>query len=210
MPRADLVALVADSNMKAAMEGIIARKAALQIPLLTARILVHPNRDSGCRLHGHELLRALQREYRYALLMFDADGCGVSGVPRTHLEQQAENALAASGWRDRSACVVIEPELDVWVWSDSPWVGRILGWNDQTSQLRGWLESEGFVFDAAGKPNQPKEAMEKVLRICRKPRSSSLYRQLADKVSLERCVDPSFEKLKSQLRNWFGPTGSAE
>lgn len=204
MPLTDLIVLVPDSNMKAAMEGLFTRASALQITQPSYRILVHPNRDSGCRLQGHELLRTMQRDYRYALLMFDLDGCGVTGTPRTALEAKVETALAAVGWKERSKSVVIAPELDVWVWSDSPWVDRILGWESRTPSLHKWLPTQGFTFADTGKPDHPKEAMEKALRVSRKPRSSSLYRQLAEKVSIDRCVDPAFLKLKSCLRNWFG------
>ncbi|MFB3133348.1 MAG: hypothetical protein ACE10K_12585, partial [Rhodothermales bacterium] len=54
------------------------------------------------------------------------------------------------------------------------------------------------------KPQRPKEAVEAVLRATDTPRSSSLYRQLAQKVSLNRCDDPAFLKLKSTLQEWFG------
>ncbi|HEX6900052.1 MAG TPA: hypothetical protein VF789_10080 [Thermoanaerobaculia bacterium] len=36
------------------------------------------------------------------------------------------------------------------------------------------------------------------------PRSSSLYNQLARSVSLDRCVDDSFVKLRRTLQAWFG------
>jgi hypothetical protein len=50
--------------------------------------------------------------------------------------------------------------------------------------------------------------VETVLRTVRQPRSSGLYRKLAEKVSLERCTDPAFDKLRIVLRRWF-PEASA-
>jgi hypothetical protein len=45
--------------------------------------------------------------------------------------------------------------------------------------------------------------MEKALRVARKPRSSLLYRELAENVNMERCLDPAFLKLRTTLRKWF-------
>ena len=53
------------------------------------------------------------------------------------------------------------------------------------------------------KPSRPKEATEEALKEARIPRSSSIYQQLGEKVSLVRCVDPAFNKLKTTLKNWF-------
>jgi hypothetical protein len=63
-----------------------------------------------------------------------------------------------------------------------------------------------MAIDNRGKPADPKAAVEKALVAARKPRSSALYRELAENVNLDRCQDPSFIKLKSTLRNWFGET----
>ena len=41
-------------------------------------------------------------------------------------------------------------------------------------------------------------------RHVRRPRSSALYAALGEKVSVERCSDRAFLKLKTTLRNWFG------
>lgn len=53
------------------------------------------------------------------------------------------------------------------------------------------------------KPHAPKEAMEAVLRLARLPRSAARYRQLAEKISLDRCSDETFRKLRTTLQTWF-------
>jgi hypothetical protein len=45
--------------------------------------------------------------------------------------------------------------------------------------------------------------MEAALRHLRRPRSSSIYAQLAERVGLERCMDPAFIRLKEVLQSWF-------
>ncbi|NJL28558.1 MAG: hypothetical protein HC897_12045 [Thermoanaerobaculia bacterium] len=100
---------------------------------------------------------------------------------------------------------MLDPELEAWLWSDSPHVDSVLGWKDRNPTLRAWLAEQGFLVEGAAKPSQPKEAVEKALRVVRKPRSSALYRQLAERVSFERCTDPAFARFKDVLRGWFGP-----
>ena len=201
---ADLVVLVADASMKAATEGLLSRPLDLGVSPFSYQVIVHPNRDPGCRLQGHELLRTMQRTFRFALLMFDLDGSGVFGPNRTEVEAEVEAKLLVSGWKDRSAAIVIAPELEIWVWADSPLVDRVLGWQGRSPALRPWLASEGMAFNEIGKPADPKAAMERALRVARKPRSSSLYLELAEKVNLEHCVDPAFLKLRTCLRAWLG------
>jgi hypothetical protein len=55
------------------------------------------------------------------------------------------------------------------------------------------------------KPSDPKRAVEWALRVVGKPRSSSIYRALASKISFARCQDRSFVRLKGLLQGWFGP-----
>lgn len=118
------------------------------------------------------------------------------------LEEEMEETLKGH-WGEQGAVVVIAPELDIWVWSDSPHVDQILGWADRTPDLRSWLKEEGYMVSNQEKPKNPKEALEKALRMARKPRSSAIYQSLAERVSLARCSDRAFIKLKTTLQKWF-------
>jgi hypothetical protein len=66
------------------------------------------------------------------------------------------------------------------------------------------LLAEGFELDAAGKPARPKEAFEAMVRVHRQARSSALYEKVAAKISLKRCHDAAFVRLRTQLQRWFG------
>ena len=155
-------------------------------------------------MRSHNLLMSQAARFRHALVMLDRDGCGKEQASREELEAEIEQRLSQSGWGDRAAAVVLDPELEIWVWSDSPHVAEILGWTRGQSDLLEWLAEKGFPADQAGKPRTPKEAMEKVLRSVRKSRSSSLFSQLAEKVSVNRCTDAAFIKFKTTLHAWFG------
>ncbi len=113
--------------------------------------------------------------------------------------------LAQNGWADHSAAIVIDPELEAWVWGNYAQVEDVLGWQQGGEGLRQWLIQKGFLQPPQLKPEHPKEALERALRILKKPRSSAIYHDLATGVSFDRCIDPAFQKLKQTLQNWFPP-----
>jgi hypothetical protein len=199
----DLVVRVADKNMEFSIRGILSRSQSLGIKMATSNTYVHPERDPGCFLKAHEFLRAFQDSHSHGLVVFDRKGCGRDAQTRQNLETQVERQLSGSGWGHRAACVVVDPELENWVWSDSPHFDTLLGWQGRTPALRQWLREKGVWPTEAPKPARPKEAVEQALRIARKPRSSSLYLQLAESVGLDRCSDSAFLKLRDTLANWF-------
>ena len=199
----DLIVLVADKNMASAVEGLLSRPEALGISAIQRDVYTHPERDPGCLRKSADFLKPFTSGYAHALVLLDRDGCGMDQLSRRELEQQVETQLDSGGWGDRAAAIVIDPELEAWVWSDSPEVSSVLGWGVRTPDLRTWLHEQGFPCDGMQKPVRPKEAVERVLREVRKPRSSAIYEELATKVSVRRCTDPAFGKLKETLKAWF-------
>lgn len=199
----DLIVLAADQDIASSMRGLFSRAQALEIRQLENDIFVHPEHDPGCLLRAHDFLRPFTKRYAYALVLLDREGCGRDHLSRDLLENELEVRLCQSGWNDRAAGIVIDPELEMWVWSDSPHVEAVLGWRDKEPALRSWLRAQGFVDADGVKPNRPKEAVRSALRLVSKSLSSSLYLELAQKVSIGHCIDPAFLKLKTTLRRWF-------
>ena len=204
-PPKDLIVLVADKNQEHAIRGILSRHRSLGVPELSADVYAHPHRDPGCLLRGHEFLRPFTRQYAHALLLLDREGSGREDSPPRTLEEEIESRLRSSGWGERAAAVVLEPDLEVWVWSDSPIVAATLGWAGRTPPLHQWLLAQGHLQEGQTKPSRPKKALEEALRIAQKHRSSAIFSELARKVSMARCADAAFLKLKRTLRTWFGP-----
>lgn len=200
---ADLIALVADIDAENALRGIFSRPQSLGIRPITERIDRHVQRDSGCYRNAPEYLRPFVGQFRRALVVFDQHGCGHDEVPRDQLEADVEERLARNGWADRAAVIVVAPELEAWVWSDSPIVARVLGWRGEMRRLQEWLQSNGLLGAGRGKPLDPKVCFLRALRQARRGYSAILFRRLAEQVSLERCTDPAFLKLKETLRHWF-------
>lgn len=202
----DLVVLTADKNAQFALQGLVSRFKSLRIRRPSAEYHVHPEKDPGVLREAHNFLRLFTQTHAHALVLMDREGSGREELSRVELEQQLENKLRTAGWDDRAAAIVTDPELEIWVWSDSPHVDGVLGWEKETLQLRTWLQRKGLWRQGADKPDRPKEALEAALRQVRQPRSSAIYKALAEKVSLSRCRDPAFGKLKDVLRKWFKQT----
>lgn len=202
----DLVVLSADKNMKFTVDGLLSRYQSLGIRPITTKFYIHPESDPGCFRRADVFLRPFTRHFRHAIVIFDRDGCGEHTLTREELEHHVEEKLSRSGWDDRASALVIDPELENWVWSDSPEIDLVLGWGGRKPGLRQWLVKQGLMSSSHSKPPHPKNAMEEALRFVRKPRSSAIYLQLAQRVSFNRCVDPTFTRLKEMLASWF-PAG---
>lgn len=201
----DLVVVVPDQDYEFTLKGLFSRPEALKISPISYEIRIDYLRDPGCRTESVSFLRPFIAMYAYALVFFDMEGCGAESTSREQVESILEEDMAKNGWENRSAVVVIDPEIEAWVWSESPRVDEILGWKNRKPDMRSWLQSKTDFWDPNdAKPSRPKEAMRSCLRHVRKQPSASIFNDLAQKVSLRRCSDPSFIKLKAILSNWFG------
>ena len=204
MKKKDLVVLAADKDIQQVLAGLFERPQALDIRPIQYDVLVHPQHDPACALRGVEFLSNLADEYRHGLLIFDHEGSGREQRPQLEVQQELNRQFVnRTEWSDRARALVLWPELEVWVWGDSPHIDEIIGWSKQQSTLRQWLVNGAWIRQIADKPDRPKEAFEAALRHARTPRSSSLYRKIAKAVSLKRCTDASFLEFKSLMQEWF-------
>jgi hypothetical protein len=199
----DLVVLVADADIEHAIRGLMERPRALRIrDGITLDIFKEPNRDPGVLRQAHEFLRNFQANYQYALVIFDREGCGHANKSARQLECEVEKRLESAGWRNRCAVVVLDPELESWVFVNSPHVINIIAKGDGALYQSTLAQCNRLPN---GKPQHPKEVMEELLRKKLIPRSSSLYLELARQVSLSRCQDTSFQRFRHVLQTWFPP-----
>ena len=204
----DLFVLAADRDMANALEGLLSRSGDLGIRDVAFDVRRHPDRDSGCRTGSVEHLRPYLNRYDHALIVFDRHGCG-DDRPRQDIQRYVEDGLARNGWERRAKAIVIDPELEAWTWSTSPAVSRILGWGDQYSALRRWLESQKLWPRGRSKPPDPKKAMRKAMQNKRVRRSSRQFSGLAKDVDFNGCQDPAFNELRQTLQAWFPPVAAA-
>jgi hypothetical protein len=208
-PSSNDLIILADKNTCSALEGILSRPEALGIRPIQVEFVRYSLGDPGILRNAVELLRPYLHSCQYALVILDWEGSGREKQSPAEVEKELQEELERNGWEDRCCVIVIDPELEVWVWTDSPHVPEVLRWrSNQESKsdlqsLKEWLARHRFLQPGQAKPSRPKEAMEEVLRQTRIPRSSALYKELANKVSLRHCTDRAFCKLTETLRKWF-------
>lgn len=216
MSKRPCVILVADSNMAAAFRGFFGRKQwHLSLgcssfdfnPEIGADLIVDEGgNDPGVYNKGHELLRPYQRSHTRALVVLDCEWGGSPG--KVEIEAGITQSLIESGWaEDAVKVIVIDPELENWLWQDKPQVADVLRYRGQ-KPLRQLLADNGLWPQDAPKPPRPKETAEWVLKQTRQPRSSSIYEKLAGGISIKGCTDAAFVDLHVALRTWF-PVGAA-
>jgi len=212
----DLLFMVADTNMREALAGFLEREAAHRV--IECREIDFDARrdikvakgqnDPGLFTRANELLRPFGGTYRHAVVVVDEEWDGSPGAAK--IQAQLDEHLANVGWPPPDGLsLVVQPEVDNWLWSDSPHSATALGWRSW-DQLRPALQTNGWLEGDASKPSRPKEAAEWALRNGEGnvKRSSSLYRKVAGSVSVRRCTDPAVEVLLSALQRWFPAEGA--
>jgi hypothetical protein len=201
----DLIVVTADSQMHLTVEALLNhRRRSLAVADFSVDVVTHPNQDPGCRTDAGRLLNPRRQSHGKAMVLFDFDGCGERHLSPQDLETSLETQFANQGWgSDRVTFVVIEPELEAWLFGASfRQIERAVGWSE-TQSIRGWLIERGYLTPGSSKPCNPKAAIESVLYQQKHPRSGRLFADLARTVGLPRCRDRAFQKFRSTLQRWF-------
>lgn len=197
-----LLALVADVQQEKTLATLLhERQPSLGIRPITFDIFRHPRNDPGVYHEAAALLAPYVSAYDYALVVLDAawEGAPGGGV----LRQSLMESLQRSGWApDHYQVVVIDPELEMWVWADSPVTPEVLRttWAD----IRALAQRRDYWRAGQAKPHAPKALLEGVLRQQRRPRSAAIFQELARRLGLASCTDPAFVLLREKLAEWFG------
>ncbi len=157
----DLIILVADRNMEASVQGVLSRRESLRIRQIDYDIRRHPEKDPGCRMSGVGFLQPFINQYAHAIIIFDLEGCGRDDDLVINIEHDIMADLNGAGWINNSEVIVIEPELDIWFWSDSPHVEEVLGWQTDGPSLSEWLIQRGFRNSNQIKPSRPKKRLKR-------------------------------------------------
>lgn len=198
----DLVILAPDKNVQYGIDGLLSRRGSLGLKLFSYDIFVHPLHDPGVYRDAVNFLRPFTNQYSYALVFLDHEGSGQESKNPDLIAQEIKTTIEINGWPNRVEVIVFDPELEIWVWIKSAHTAKTLGWADFL-ELKNWLNAQGLWGKNSTKPDKPKEALEISLRKKGIPRSSSIYREIAQKVSLDECQDPSFRSFREILSKWF-------
>lgn len=202
-----VIFVVADKNMEFMFRGFLERAGAFKS--LGCRefefdakqdLLVASDHDPGLYSKARNYAQGARRTHARLVIAVDADWQGSPGADK--IRQQIESECVLAGWTPDAVCIlVLDPEIENWVWQDNPNVETEVG--HKGTSLRKQLAEEGAWPEGMAKPPRPKETLEAVLRRNRIPRSSGLYRRVAERVGVKHCTDAAFLRLAEALRTWF-------
>ncbi len=202
--------MVADKNIEAMILGfLLSPKFHLKIGCNSFQFdskhdlrVAHGKNDPGIFTIAKELLQPYCKTHRHVIVILDAEWSGSPGSIK--IAQQVNNHCINAGWSENNCCViVIDPELENWIWQNNIHVCHELGANNSYLLLQEELIDKEFWVAGQPKPNRPKEAVEYVLRKNKIPRSSALYKNIASQITSKTCTDAAFVNLKNTLIQWF-------
>jgi hypothetical protein len=212
MSRKDLFVLAADDNMKGVIGELLRRPQSLGIHEIAFEVRRHPQSDPGVFRDAPEFLRGVARSAERFLVLLDFAWQRPRDMnsPET-LRQDLEERLRRAGLEaDRCRVLIFAPELEAWLFGDSPHAAAALGF-ETPEEFRRLLREAGLWSPEEPEPSEPKKAVELALRARRRPRSTAVYRAIARQASLqpERCRDHTFREFVVTLRGWFPAGGQA-
>lgn len=157
--------------------------------------------DPGIYNRGGELLRPFQHTHHKAVLVLDCDWDASPG--QTAIIDNVTRQLTESGWAaDAVAVIAIDPELEQWIWQDSPILANELRLNAPQG-LKAALQARDLWPQQLPKPPAPKELFNQLRRENNVKVSSSTFRRIASRVPIAACRDSEFLRLVAQLQAWF-------
>lgn len=212
----DCVFVVADGAMQQALIGFLTRSDCFeQYNLGTKPFAFDPqedvfpsaHQDGGTFSIGHELLRPFQTTHRHAVLMLDNKWDGSPGVEAIRDDLSAR--IVKTGWTiDRFRVIVIDPELEAWIWQRSQKVADVLKFSSVDSMVKAVRAASIEWSDDKAKPSRPKDALKAVATRQRGIGfSNAIHREICEKASVVKCQELSFKQLREALQGWF-PLGA--
>lgn len=200
----DLLVLVADAQTQATLETLLAkRREALGIREIAFRIERHRDHDSGVYHQAHTFLHSQRKLYAKFLIVWDEEWhTGKSPLSAEAQAQKVAENLRRNGFAEEDFCaIVISPELEAWVWGSSAKIPEVL--RSSREEIKALGASKKLWDNGELKPRRPKELLEAVLRQQKRPSSSAIFKELAEKVSFKDCEDAAFQRFRATLQKWF-------
>lgn len=200
----DLLLVTADQDAEFTVKALLKRHLRqFGVGDFTWEVIRNIGRDSGCRTDSVALLRDQIKRYRYVIVLFDYEGCEPPNrATKETVADTLERDLARNGWKDRCRAILVDPELENWIWTRHDRMARSIGWKGK-DELYAWLEQHKWISPDAVKPERPKESFEAAIDITDIAVSASLFEEIATGAPLGKCTDPAFLDLMDQLAAWF-------
>lgn len=157
--------------------------------------------DPGLYTRAGSLLSPFLQSHRKAVVVLDCDWDGSPGQAQILLNITTQ--LQQSGWALEDVIVIaIEPELEQWIWQDSPVLSDELRM-EAPQGLKATLSQRGLWRAEDAKPQSPKDLFIQLRRENNVKLSSSIFKRIASRVPVAACGDDEFRRLVAQLQAWF-------
>jgi hypothetical protein len=146
-------------------------------------------------------MRPFHNTHHKAVVVLDCEWDGSPG--QASIRDTISRQLVESGWEPaRFAVIAIDPELEEWIWQDSPVLEKALRHQGATT-LREMLAARNLWPLGLAKPPEPKKVFDQIRQENRVKKSSSVFRHIAAEVLIAACIDPEFQRLVAILQTWF-------
>jgi hypothetical protein len=192
--------LLADGTMEAMFKAFLGRKQ-FHESLECGAFAFDPGQDlvvgagandPGVFKRAHLFLASYRTTHRYAVVVLDNAWDHSPGV--NDIMAGIATRLAQNGWdQQRCAVIVIDPELEAWIWQDSPHVEAAFKYRGPP-KLRVFLQENNHWPAGQSKPSDPKAAVDHVVKRCQSGPPLVTFRKIMQNVSVSRCVDPALNK----------------
>jgi hypothetical protein len=200
----DLLVVLEGSKDRTVMEAVLSRPDDLGIQAIAFELEA---RSSGVRTKGPDVSRERRREFQFVVCLWDHKGSGREEEPASQAQGEVQNQLNRKTLKGCSKALVIDPEMEIWLWQDRTAIAKVL--EVEEIQIEKWLDD----WQRKQCPAQivqtlvrqfPKEALEEVIQRVDEKHDSALYGRIAAAANFKLWGrEPSFRRLQRTLRRWF-------
>ena len=189
-------------------------------------IRVHPEHDPGMYTDPHTVLQAERKSFQYALLILDEAWEG--SPPAAKILSDIEGLVQTRAYWDRPRfeVILIQPELEAWIWQRNPNVAEAFEFSGGDAELWRFLAAQALRLDKdkkkhrfipanplaqlspawsanKPKPENPKGLAEALSHHCQSGPASGIFNEISSTISVKGCKDLAFLRLRDTLRRWF-------
>lgn len=170
---------------------------------------VSTGKDHGVWSKAHLYMQPLVSVYEKAVVLIDAQFPGSPGA--LQIKSDIEENMRGVGWNDEDFVVcVFDPELEALMWQeDNGLLSEIIKFNAHDDGINQWLKDDGWIDETEVVPSQPKEALEKALKLNRTGKNirlSVVCKKYAKQTDFVNCIHAEFTSLIQQFQQWFPAT----
>ncbi len=209
----DVIFHLADGQMRACFEAFFSREKfnmslacrEFDVDVQKDILQVPGQTDPGLYDNAHENLELFKSQYNHAMIVLDRQWNDSSKTP-SDIEQHITANMQRAGWtRERFEVVVIDPELETWLFQEKDIFLNAFRYHDGARALRDQLDETGHWPKGQAKPTDPKATIGRALHLGKSASPTVLFSKVCSRISVKDCQDTAFLKFKRTLRCWFPP-----